>query len=151
MALVTTFSDPVARQKDQVPEVLTASRTFTEADSGGIFAIATDSLVMTLPLIATQNLGMTLEFINTGADGNNIITIAPNALDAFHGGVVTSTGLNADATTSEALMGWASGTVDKDYINTKTTANKGDSVKVRAVATTHWQIISGAGTWVSES
>lgn len=150
MGTSVTFSNPVLRQKGFGFTTLTASKTFTEGDSGGVFAIATDSLVMTLPLIATQNIGMKLTFINTGSDGNNILTIAANASDAFHGGVVTSTGLNADATTSEALMGWASGVVDKDYINTKTTANKGDFVVIIAVATTHWQIIGGAGTWVSQ-
>lgn len=144
-------SNPVARLQGVTPITLTANRTFTEADSGGIFAIATDAKVMTLPLIAADNIGMTFTFINTGADGNNTITLAPNALDAFHGGVITSTGLNTDATTDEALMSWSAGAVDKDYVNTKTTANKGDSVTVMAIATTHWQIMSGAGTWLSES
>lgn len=151
MATKVTFSNPVLRQKGFGFETLTASRTFTEGDSGGVFAIATDSLVMTLPLIATQNMGMKLTFINTGADGNNILTIASNSSDAFHGGVVTSTGGNADATTSETLLGWASGALDKDFVNTKTTANKGDFVIIRAVALTHWQIIGGAGTWKSQT
>jgi len=149
MALVTTFSNPALRQRG-LAEVLTAAKTFDISDSGKVFLIATDSLIMTLPLITAENLGLTLTIVNSGADGNNIITIAPNAADAFNGGLVTSTGLNADATTSEALMGWANGTVDKDYINTKTTANKGDFVVIVAIALTHWQIIGGAGTWISE-
>lgn len=148
--MATFYSNPVKRKKDQGYTTLTASRTFTEGDTGGTFAIATDSLVMTLPLIATQNLGMELTFINSGADGNNIITLAPNSADAFHGGVVTSTGANADATTSEALLSWGSGVVDKDFVNTKTTANKGDYITVKAMVATHWQIIAGAGTWASQ-
>ena len=144
-------SNPVSRHKAVPLRLLTASITLTEADSGSVFAMATDAKIFTLPLITSDNLGMVFTIINTGADGNNIITIAPNALDGFHGGVVTSTGLNADATTSEALCSWASGVVDKDYVNTKTTANKGDNVTIMAIATTHWQIINGAGTWLSES
>ena len=149
--MATFYSNPVKRKKDAGYEVVSASRTFNEGDSGGTFAIATDALTMTLPLISSQNLGMELTFVNTGADGNNIITLAPNALDAFHGGFVTSTGANADATTSEALLSWASGAVNKDFVNTKATANKGDFIVVKALATTHWQIIAGAGEWASEA
>lgn len=135
---------------EDVANVITANKTMTESDSHQIFRIATDALVITLPLITTANIGIQYTFVNTGADGNNIITLAPNVLDGFNGGVVTSTGLNADATTSEALLSWASGVVDKDFINTKATANKGDSVTIVALVATHWQILGGAGTWVSQ-
>jgi len=147
----TIYNSNDPRLQRRVPTTLTASKTFTGEDDGGVFLIATDALTMTLPLIDANNIGMELTFVNTGADGNNIITLAPNALDAFHGGVVTSTGANADATTSEALLSWASGAIDKDFVNTKATANKGDSVTVVALATTHWQITAGAGEWASEA
>jgi hypothetical protein len=41
--------------------------------------------------------------------------------------------------------------VNKDWINTKASANKGDYVVIRAVALTQWYIIGGVGIWASES
>lgn len=124
----------------EVSETLTASNTVTVAESGKEFNIATDALVMTLPLITASNIGMSFRFRNTGADGNNIITIAPNALDAFHGTVANAA---ADSV--------AGGVVDKDFINTKLTANKGDWIEVTAGALTEWYITGGVGIWASEA
>ena len=79
-------------------------------------------------------------FRNTGADGNNIVTLSPNAADGIHGTIANAA---ADSV--------ASGTVDKDFVNTKATANKGDYVILRAVALTEWYIIGGVGIWASEA
>ena len=124
----------------EVSETLTASDTITVAESGKEFNIATDALVMTLPLITASNIGMSFRFRNTGADGNNLITLAPNALDAFHGTVANAA---ADSV--------AGGVVDKDFINTKATANKGDWIEVTAGALTEWYITGGVGIWASEA
>ncbi len=123
-----------------VEETVSASRTFTAADSGKTFNIATDALVMTLPLIDADFLGVTFTFRNTGADGNNIITLAPNALDAFHGTIA-----NAAA---DSVSG---GAVDKDFVNTKATSNKGDYVTVVAQSATDWYITGGVGIWASQA
>lgn len=124
----------------EVSETLTASNTVTVAESGKEFNIATDALVMTLPLITASNIGMSFRFRNTGADGNNIITISPNALDGINGTVANAA---ADSV--------ASGVVDKDIINTKATANIGDWIELTAGALTEWYITGGVGIWPSEA
>jgi len=124
-------------QRDQ--ETVAASKTLTASDSFTDQNVATDALTITLPLISASTLGMEFTFRNTGADGANIITLAPNAADAFHGTVVNAA---ADAV--------AGGVVDKDFILTKATANKGDFLTIRAVALTEWYIMDGVGIWASE-
>jgi hypothetical protein len=126
--------------RGKIVETITANKTYDIGDSGKSFAIATDAIVQTLPLISTQNLGMGFEFINTGADGNNLITLAPNALDSFNGTIANAA---ADSV--------AGGAIDKDFVNTKATSNKGDRVKVRAVALTEWYIVGGVGIWASQA
>ena len=123
-----------------VQNTIAASKTMRVEDGGQEWNVATDALVITLPLITTGNVGTSYRFRNTGADGNNIITIAPNALDAFHGTIA-----NAAADSVSA------GAVDKDFINTKATANKGDWIEVTAVAATEWYITGGVGIWASEA
>jgi hypothetical protein len=120
---------------------LTASTTLTEAQLGEDFNIATDALVVTLPLITASmvNSGHSYVFRNTGADGNNIITLAPNAADGFNGSIANAA---ADSV--------ASGVVDKVFVNTKATANSGDYVEVKPVALTKWFITGGVGIWASQ-
>ena len=111
------------------------------AGSAGIDQnVATDALVITLPKIEAGDLGLTYLFRNTGADGNNTVTLSPNASDAIHGTIANSA---ADSV--------AGGVVNKDFVNTKATANKGDYVILRAVALTEWYIIGGVGIWASEA
>ena len=93
-----------------------------------------------MPKIEAGNLGMTFLFRNTGADGNNIITLSPNAADGINGTIANAA---ADSV--------ASGTVNKDWVNTKATANKGDYVILKAVALTAWYIVGGVGIWASEA
>lgn len=124
----------------EIAETLVASKSLKVEDSGQSFNIAEDALVMTLPLIDDGNLGTTYRFRNTGADGNNLITLAPNALDAFHGTIANAA---ADSV--------AGGVVDKDFVNTKATANKGDWIEVEAVALTEWYVTGGVGIWASEA
>lgn len=119
--------------------VATDSVTLTEDDSGKAFNIATDAKVFTLPAITADNIGMKFKFRNIGADGNNIITISPAASDAVHGTIQNAA---ADSV--------AGGVVNKDLINTKATANKGDWVELEAVALTEWYITGGVGIWASE-
>jgi len=134
---ITTTNDVLRVRKPQT--TVTASTTFTAADAGKEYNIATDALVMTLPLIDANNIGMTFTFRNTGADGNNIITLAPNALDGFNGSIANAA---ADSV--------ASGVVDKDFVNTKATSNNGDFVTITAVAATKWYVTGGVGIWASQ-
>jgi uncharacterized repeat protein (TIGR04076 family) len=80
--------------------------------------------------------GMEFKFRNTGADGNNIITISPNAADAIHGTVA-------------AIQ--SGGVANKDWINTKATANKGDWCSLVAIEAGSWYLTGGDGVWASES
>lgn len=123
-------------QIDPRSETLTANNTLTVAESGKTFFIATDSLVITLPAVVA---GVTYTFINSGADGNNIITISPNASDAIHG-VITLAGTIVEL----------GGTDDKDLINTKTTAGTSDSVTLLSNGT-DWFVVSSTGIWASEA
>lgn len=130
---------------------ITANTTLTAADAGVDYNIATDALVVTLPIITTDTIGMEFLFRNTGAEGNNIITLSPNAVDGVYGTLSFGTGTNASANTADSLCLEASGVVNKDLINTKATANRGDWVRLRAVTTTQWWIEGGMGIWASEA
>jgi hypothetical protein len=136
--LGTTSNDFVLTRVGQ--STIAASTTLTEADAGKQYNIATDALTVTLPLIEADNIGMAFLFRNTGADGANIITLSPNASDGIAGTIANAA---ADSV--------ASGVVDKNLVNTKATANKGDYVIIRAVATTLWVIEGGVGIWASEA
>lgn len=114
--------------------------TLTAKDSGKEYNVGTDALAITLPAIDASNIGMSFLVRNIGADGNNIVTISPAATDAFHGTIANAA---ADSV--------AGGVVDKDIINTKATANKGDFIIVTAVAATEWYITGGVGIWASEA
>lgn len=138
MATTTTSNDIQYTRRSQV--TITATQTLTEADAGSDYNVATDALVITLPLIEADNIGMEFLFRNTGANAANIITLSPNAVDGVNGRISTAA---ADST--------ASGTVNKDWINTKATAKKGDYVRIKAVALTTWFIEEGQGVWVSEA
>jgi len=107
-------------------ETVTANRTLTYEDSGKVFFVATDGLTITLP--ATRE-GIEYTFINSGADGNNIITISPNASDAIH--YVTSVD-------------------DKDLINTKATAVEGDMVTLVGDGDAGWWVTAIKGTWAKQ-
>jgi len=143
MATTISISNQVLRERAKVITP-TASTTLSEADSFQEVNVGTDALVLTLPKITTSNLGLTFTFRNIGADGNNIITLSPNATDGINGGFPFVTG-------STASMNRASGTVNKDWINTKATTKRGDFVTIKAVALTAWYIQGGQGVWVSES
>lgn len=121
-------------------EILVANRTLTVEDSGKIFHIATDALVITLP--ATK-LGLNYTFVNSGADGNNIITISPVAADGISGTV-----------TLAATVVELSGVVDKDLINTKASSISGDTIRVGGTGITGteaWLSSNDSGIWASEA
>ncbi len=69
--------------------------------------------MFTLPAIA---IGNTYTFINTGADGQNNLTISPNS--------------------SDGILYLGSLTDDKDVINTQSTSKVGDFVKIASLNST---------------
>ena len=119
--------------------ILTDDATLTAYNSYGIVGIATDAKTISLPAITSNMLGVEFTIMNTGADGNNIVTISPAATDSINGTIANAA---ADSV--------AGGVVNKNIVNTKATANKGDYIKIKAVALTEWYIVGGVGIWASE-
>ena len=98
-------------------------------DSGKTFLSNTKDVVFTLPAIAIGNV---FTFINTGADGQNNLTISPNA--------------------SDGILYLGSLTDDKDLINTQATSKVGDFVKIASLnSTAHWTVLEAQGVWAKES
>ena len=111
-------------QKDSNYTVVIAN-----GDSGKTFLSNTKDVVFTLPAIAVGNV---YTFINTGADGQNNLTMSPNASDGilYVGGLVD----------------------DKDLINTQATSKVGDYVKIASLnSTAHWTVVEAQGVWAKES
>ena len=105
-------------------------------DSGSIISVATDAIVVTLP--ATKA-GVEYTFINTGAAGNNIITISPQAADGIAGTI-----------TLGGTVVVRDGTVDVDLVNTKATSEVGDSVTIigtGVAGVSAWVIKGSTGIW----
>lgn len=135
MSTKITTSNSVLRARSK-QQFLIDNTPISINDAGTEFNVATDAKVLSLPTISAENIGAEYTFRNTGADGNNILTISPAATDAIHGAVaaVSSGGVN-----------------NKDWINTKATANKGDWCTIKAISLTDWYITGGDGVWASES
>ena len=114
---------------DNYIETVTASQTLSYNDSGKVFLVATDALTITLP--ATKA-GVRFTFVNSGADGNNIITISPNSSDKVMGTIAAVSMTASD---------------DGDLTNTKGTANKGDWATIVGDGSDGWYIIGGDGVW----
>ena len=115
---------------------ITASTTLVAGDSGKVFTVATDALVITLPACEA---GLKFTFVNTGADGNNIITLSPQSTDGIWG-TITLSGSVVDL----------GGVANKDLINTKGTAIKGDSVTLVSDGT-DWYVTASTGIWAAEA
>jgi len=131
---INTSNDVLRARSKQT--TLTETQDVKANQAGGEFNIATDAKVITLPKIDANNIGMEFTFRNTGADGNNIITLSPASTDAIHGAVAAVS---------------SGGVANKDWINTKASATKGDWVTLKAVALTEYYITGGDGVWASEA
>jgi len=98
------------------------------SESGTTFLMGTDAKTFTLPSTVD---GLEYTFVNSGADGNNILTISPAAADAIHGGSLSSVD-------------------DKDLINTKATSKEGDYVTIKGDGIAGWWIVGIEGIWAKE-
>ena len=120
--------------------VITEDTTLRIEDAGKTFMVATDALTITLP---STLLGLEYTFMNSGADGNNIITVSPAAADGISGTI-----------TLAATVVSLSGVVDKDLINTKASSISGDTCTIVATGlagTEAWLAKSSTGIWASEA
>jgi len=98
-------------------------------DSGKTFLSNTKDVVFTLPGIAIGNV---VTFVNTGADGQNNLTISPNG--------------------SDGILYLGSLTDDKDLINTQGTSKVGDYVTIASLnSTAFWTVVDVQGVWAKES
>ena len=98
-------------------------------DSGKTLLSNTKDVVFTLPSIAVGNV---YTFVNTGADGQNNLTINPATLDGilYLGGLVDN----------------------KDLINTQGTSKVGDYVTIASLnSTAFWTVVDVQGVWAKES
>lgn len=113
----------------QKKQTKSANYTMTAADSGYITDVDTDATTITLP---ATTVGMVFTIRNIGADGAVGINVSPAAADKIIG-----IGLTAAA--------------DKDLINTKATAKKGDFVTLIGNGVDGWFVVASAGTWAREA
>jgi len=98
-------------------------------DSGKTFISNTKDVGFTLPAIA---IGNTFTFINTGADGQNNLTLTP--------------------ATDDGILYLGSLTDNKYLINTLTTSKVGDFVKLAALNSTAFcTVVEAQGVWAKES
>ncbi len=139
MSTTITTSNSVLRARSK-QETLTTTQDININDAGVEFNIATDAKVLTLPAITAENIGAEFTFRHTRADGNNIITLSPNAADGISGSIALA-----------ASVFSASGVANKDLVNTKATAISGDFVTLKAVSLTKWFITAGIGIWASQA
>ena len=114
---------------DNNAEIKTANYTVViTADSGKTLASTLDAIVYTLPSIA---IGNTVTFVNMAEDGQAALNISPAAVDG-----ITYAGTAVD---------------NKDLINTKATAKKGDFVTLASLdGVVAWQVVDVRGVWAKE-
>lgn len=128
---LTVFPNGIASfLVDGNAEIKTANYTVVvNDDSGKTLVSALDGIVYTLPSIA---IGETVTFVNMADDGQAALNISPAALDG-----ITYAG---------------SATDDKDLINTKATAKKGDYVTLASLdGVVAWQVVDARGVWAKEA
>ena len=122
---VDNFVDP---HEGLVAETLSDNKTLDAEDTGKLFQMDTDAKAITL--LAVE--GIACRIANVGAYGTVIITVSPNASDLIKA---------ADITAAD----------DKDIVNTKATANRGDYIDIEYADATGWMVTAMKGTWARET
>lgn len=122
------FRDPYAGRT--VREVKSANYTLDAEDSGKLLWIDTDAFTLTLPAIATGVDGVMI--VNGGSYGAVAVTISPQAADMILGPDIT-------------------GADDKDLINTKATAQRGDYVVIGGNDADGYSVQEMRGTWARQA
>ena len=119
---------PAAWQDKVITEV-TANVTLDAEDVGKVMVVSADAKTVTLPATAA---GLEYVIANGGADGAVAVTVSPNVSDKIMG---------ADL----------AGVDNKDRINTKATAKRGDYLVLRADGVDGWFVVAERGTWAAEA
>lgn len=121
------FSYLGGRTNEQTVTV-SSNKTLAADDAGIVQEVDTDAVVITLPATVV---GLVFTIRNVAADGAAKVSVSPQAADLIQGNGFTA----AD---------------DKDAINTKATAKKGDELTVIGNGTTGWTLHNVVGTWARE-
>ena len=109
-------------------ETVADNKTLDEQDTGKVFFVTADAKTITLPAVE----GMAFRVVNAGSYGTVAVNVSPNASDAIEGPDLV-------------------GVDDKDLINTKATACRGDYVDLEYGDATGWIVRKLRGTWAIES
>lgn len=115
---------------------ITKSETLSEAHNREILLVTADS-TLTLPATAE---GFRFIIVNAGSDGTVAITVSPNASDKIMGSF-----------TDGRVKVTMTGTDDKDLVNTKATAKKGDTLILVSDGSAGYYIEQATGIWTEES
>ena len=111
-------------------ETKSANYTVDALDTGKIIYVDTDAVVVTLP--ATATVGDSITFVNAGAFG--------------------AVGFSMDPAAADKIMGPdIAGEDNKDLVNTKATAQRGDFITLTAGHADGWTVSRIKGTWAQEA
>lgn len=121
-----TYRDPYGDYT--IRETLAVNKTLDIEDNGKIFFVNTDAVVVTLPAVATP---VNCKIVNIGAYGAVKLSIDPNAVDKVQGPDLP-------------------GTDNKDLINTKATAKRGDFVVLTTGDANGAVVAELRGIWATE-
>jgi hypothetical protein len=123
---VDAYQDPFAAYS--VRETVSAHLTLDIEDNGKLFWVDTDAKVITLPAVATA---VHCTIVNGGAAGTVLVAVSPDANDKIQGPNLP-------------------GTNNKDLLNTKATARRGDFVQLTAGNADGPFVSALRGTWATE-
>lgn len=123
---VDNFIDPNA---GFLAQAVTTNLTLDAQDSGKVLCIGTANLVHTLPAVEGIS---NVRFLNIGAYGTIGITVSPDANDMIE---------MADVTAND----------NKDFVNTNTTACRGDYLDLDYSDANGWVVTGKKGTWTRET
>lgn len=118
--------DPWA--KYSVREAITVDKTLDIEDNGKLFVVTADAKIITMPAVATP---VNCTVLNGGAFGTIAVNVSPAAADKIQGPDLP-------------------GTDNKDLINTKATARRGDYVRLATGDANGPLATELRGTWATE-
>lgn len=138
-ALTATDGESIVRLNEYAPdrpawankihELKSDNYTIDLEDTGKVIHVDTDAKAITLPAIAAGLIDVII--VNDGADGTVAVNISPDSDDKIMGPDIA-------------------GTNDKDLINTKETAIRGDFVKLSGNHADGWFVTEMRGIWATE-
>ena len=113
-----------------VRETISDNKTLDAEDTGKLFWVDTDAKTITLPAVASGIFGV--QIVNGGAFGAVAVTVSPNSSDMILGPDIT-------------------GADDKDLLNTKATAKRGDYVVLGGNDADGYAVQALVGTWARQA